>query len=348
MRAFSRVRAAKNPSAAGADMRPHSARISSGSRQGPSGVHSRPQAPRTQPREEDGPLVGVHPAGGPKHGPLRPQARLPEALKGLLRRHVGGLLADGCGPLQVGQEGGGAVQKGEHVHVLVAAVVVPVHQPRLGGWCTPRTAIARAPWAARSFRSCFREKVPQDGPGFPLDLLHRVEPPGGAALARLPAHQTGPGAGAPGPPGPTCPPPGPARPGRTGGRCVLSSAPLKALLLFLNADAVEKVLGLQKLYIELLECGRIHVGKNQNRGLSTTTVHSVHLMLHCALDRAVKERLIPRNPCEGLHCTQAPKAGNENPAPGAYKSLPGRGRGQRLVPHVLPGSWSAACGWGNW
>ena len=51
---------------------------------------------------------------------------------------------------------------------------------------------------------------------------------------------------------------------------------------------MEKVLGLQKLYIELLECGRIHVGKNQNRGLSTTTVHSVQ----------VKERLIPRNPCE--------------------------------------------------
>lgn len=34
------------------------------------------------------------------------------------------------------------------------------------------------------------------------------------------------------------------------------------------------------------------------KGLSTTTVHSVHLMLHAALDRAVKERLIPRNPCE--------------------------------------------------
>ena len=55
---------------------------------------------------------------------------------------------------------------------------------------------------------------------------------------------------------------------------------------------------LQKLYKELLESGRIHVGKNQDKGLSTTTVHSVHLMLHCALDRAVKERLIPRNPCE--------------------------------------------------
>lgn len=55
---------------------------------------------------------------------------------------------------------------------------------------------------------------------------------------------------------------------------------------------------LQKLYKELLENGRIHVGKNQDKGLSTTTVRSVHLMLHCALDRAVKERLIPRNPSE--------------------------------------------------
>ena len=55
---------------------------------------------------------------------------------------------------------------------------------------------------------------------------------------------------------------------------------------------------LQKLYKELLENGRLHIGKNQDKGLSTTTVRSVHLMLHCALDRAVKEQLIPRNPCE--------------------------------------------------
>ena len=55
---------------------------------------------------------------------------------------------------------------------------------------------------------------------------------------------------------------------------------------------------LQKLYKELLEEGRIHVGKSKVKGLSTTTVHSVHLMLHTALERAVKERLIPRNPTE--------------------------------------------------
>ena len=55
---------------------------------------------------------------------------------------------------------------------------------------------------------------------------------------------------------------------------------------------------LQRLYKELLEEGRIHIGKTQVKGLSTTTVRSVHLMLHAALERAVKERLIPRNPTE--------------------------------------------------
>ena len=55
---------------------------------------------------------------------------------------------------------------------------------------------------------------------------------------------------------------------------------------------------LQKLYKELLESGRIHRGKGQSAGLSTTTVRSAHLMLHAALERAVKERLIPRNPTE--------------------------------------------------
>lgn len=55
---------------------------------------------------------------------------------------------------------------------------------------------------------------------------------------------------------------------------------------------------LQKLYKELLEGRRIHIGKNQDKGLSTTTVRSVHLMLHCALERAVKEQLMQRNPSE--------------------------------------------------
>lgn len=56
---------------------------------------------------------------------------------------------------------------------------------------------------------------------------------------------------------------------------------------------------LQKLYKDLLENGRVNrkSGKG-NPGLSSTTVRSVHLMLHCAFQRAVKERLIPRNPTE--------------------------------------------------
>ena len=55
---------------------------------------------------------------------------------------------------------------------------------------------------------------------------------------------------------------------------------------------------LQKLYKDLMENGRVHIGKNQSPGLSSTTVRSVHLMLHCAFERAVKERLISRNPTD--------------------------------------------------
>ena len=48
-----------------------------------------------------------------------------------------------------------------------------------------------------------------------------------------------------------------------------------------------------------MESGRVNRKSGQgNPGLSTTTVHSVHLMLHTALERAVKERLILRNPAD--------------------------------------------------
>lgn len=53
---------------------------------------------------------------------------------------------------------------------------------------------------------------------------------------------------------------------------------------------------LQKLYKDLMENGRVHIGRSKDTGLSSTTVRSVHLMLHCAFERAVKERLISRNP----------------------------------------------------
>ena len=64
---------------------------------------------------------------------------------------------------------------------------------------------------------------------------------------------------------------------------------------------------LQKLYKDLMENGRVHVGKDHSTGLSSTTVRSVHLMLHCAFDRAVRERLIPRNPTEDCIAPKARK-----------------------------------------
>ena len=48
-----------------------------------------------------------------------------------------------------------------------------------------------------------------------------------------------------------------------------------------------------------MENGRIdRKSGHGNPGLSSTTVRSLHLMLHNAFERAVKERLIPRNPTE--------------------------------------------------
>lgn len=56
---------------------------------------------------------------------------------------------------------------------------------------------------------------------------------------------------------------------------------------------------LQKLYQDLRENGRLReVQKEKSPGLSASTVRGIHLMLHNALGRAVKERLIQRNPTE--------------------------------------------------
>ncbi len=56
---------------------------------------------------------------------------------------------------------------------------------------------------------------------------------------------------------------------------------------------------LQKLYKYLMEHGRVNQRSGHgNPGLSSTAVRSVHLMLHSAFERAVKERLIPHNPTD--------------------------------------------------
>ena len=62
---------------------------------------------------------------------------------------------------------------------------------------------------------------------------------------------------------------------------------------------------LQKLYKELMESGRTNRKSGYgNPGLSSATVRSLHLMLHNALNRAVKERLILRNPTDATLALQ--------------------------------------------
>ena len=56
---------------------------------------------------------------------------------------------------------------------------------------------------------------------------------------------------------------------------------------------------IQSLYRELQQNGRRRAAQKTKRpGLSSSTIRGVHTMLHSALDRAVKERLIPYNPAE--------------------------------------------------
>ena len=56
---------------------------------------------------------------------------------------------------------------------------------------------------------------------------------------------------------------------------------------------------LQKLYNDLQSNGRLRkVQKKKKTGLSNSTVRGIHMMLHNALDRAVKEKLILSNPTE--------------------------------------------------
>ena len=58
---------------------------------------------------------------------------------------------------------------------------------------------------------------------------------------------------------------------------------------------------IQKIYNDLLDHGRERVSqKEKNPGLSGTYVHGVHVMLHNCLNRAVKERLLVRNPADDV------------------------------------------------
>ena len=63
---------------------------------------------------------------------------------------------------------------------------------------------------------------------------------------------------------------------------------------------------IQRMYNDLRENGRMPRGAKQNdKPLSNTFVRRVHAVLQAALKQAVKERLIPYNPCE--NCRIPPK-----------------------------------------
>ena len=55
---------------------------------------------------------------------------------------------------------------------------------------------------------------------------------------------------------------------------------------------------LRKLYDKLQKNGRVNPRPDQNRGLSSTTVHGIHTTLHHALRAAVEQGLIPVNPAD--------------------------------------------------
>ena len=55
---------------------------------------------------------------------------------------------------------------------------------------------------------------------------------------------------------------------------------------------------LRKLYDKLQKNGRVNPRPDQNRGLSSTTVHGIHTPLHHALRAAVEQGLIPVNPAD--------------------------------------------------
>ena len=105
---------------------------------------------------------------------------------------------------------------------------------------------------------------------------------------------------------------------RRGTAAVLVRDAFQAACLFLPADYYQRSIeqykisrtgniklnkltgrNIQKLYKDLQENGRERaIQKKTNPGLSSSTIRGTHRMLHLALDRSMKERLILRNPAE--------------------------------------------------
>ena len=72
-------------------------------------------------------------------------------------------------------------------------------------------------------------------------------------------------------------------------------------IAFVNSNDI------QKMYIKVKKEGRINYHPKLGKSLSDSTIVRLHNMLHKALDDAVKEHLIPKNPTAGTKPPKKPK-----------------------------------------
>ena len=95
---------------------------------------------------------------------------------------------------------------------------------------------------------------------------------------------------------------------------------------------------IQKLYKNLLENGRLRKKQRKKHpGISGSTVRGVHIMLHSPLDRAVKERLLIRNPADSCVVPKVQHQEMKTLQPEDLKNLPGRSRAAECSGSVLSG-----------
>ena len=66
---------------------------------------------------------------------------------------------------------------------------------------------------------------------------------------------------------------------------------------------------IQKMYNKLKKEGRVNPNEKDGKGLANATVRSIHMLLHEAMDGAVKEGLIPSNPTDGTTIPKLVKTG---------------------------------------
>ena len=136
--------------------------------------------------------MGVDPLCGREHGSLSlssGKTDLPKSFTGVL---IGGLPSNPGADLKIRPEGADTVHKGENVHVLMAAVSLPVNQPRLwGGAYFVEESPACQPGSKGGI--LLFHGMSQDLPGFCLELLHSMGTAAGTDLGRFAADKTGAG-----------------------------------------------------------------------------------------------------------------------------------------------------------